>query len=157
MIKTYLTIVVCLFLIACDQQSGSEKGKTGMAIVNDTIPPMRSDVKTGAVANYSEPVPDKDKLNNWKFSVDAFETNQTFKYLLKIQYKELRVEDTLTVPNFGIEPKVLLNKGSENLTCIIGFAGKEGEFKEYKKVHVEDGELKITNIKGYRRTLSKKQ
>jgi hypothetical protein len=103
-----------------------------MVIVNDTISETRNNAKSGAVASYSEPV--KDKLNNWKFSVDAFETNQTFKYLLKIQYKELRVEDTLTVPNFGIQPTVALQKGPEDLSCIVGFKGKEDEFKEYKKV-----------------------
>lgn len=128
-----------------------------MVIVNDTISEIRKDVKTVSVATYSEPVADKDKLNNWKFSVDAFETAQTFKYLLKIQFKELRVEDTLTVPNFGIQPTVLLKKGPEDLSCIIGFSGKEGEFKDYKKVIVENGELKINTIKGYRRALSKKQ
>jgi hypothetical protein len=126
-----------------------------MVIVNDTISETRNNAKSGAVASYSEPV--KDKLNNWKFSVDAFETNQTFKYLLKIQYKELRVEDTLTVPNFGIQPTVALQKGSEDLSCIVGFKGKEDEFKEYKKVFVENGQLRITTIKAYRRTLYRKK
>jgi hypothetical protein len=126
-----------------------------MVIVNDTISETRNNAKSGAVASYSEPV--KDKLNNWKFSVDAFETNQTFKYLLKIQYKELRVEDTLTVPNFGIQPTVALQKGPEDLSCIVGFKGKEDEFKEYKKVFVENGQLRITTIKAYRRTLYRKK
>lgn len=128
-----------------------------MTIVNDTIPETRSNVRSGPAASYSEPVTDKDKLNNWKFSIDAFETSQTFKYLLKIQYKELRVEDTLTVPSFGIQPTVELKKGSEDLSCIVGFKGKENEFKEYKKVFVENGQLRITTIKAYRRALQKKK
>ena len=144
-------------MFACDKQTNSDTKKDGMTIVNDTIPEKRSNVKSEAAASYSEPVADKDKLNNWKFSVDAFETAQTFKYLLKIQYKELRVEDTLTVPNFGIQPTVVLQKGSEDLSCIVGFKGKENEFKEYKKVFVENGQLRITTIKAYRRALQKKK
>jgi hypothetical protein len=155
--KKYCTLLICLSLFACDKQTSSDTKKDGMTIVNDTIPETRSNIKSGAAASYSEPVADKDKLNNWKFSVDAFETSQTFKYLLKIQYKELRVEDTLTVPNFGIQPTVELKKGSEDLSCIVGFKGKENEFKEYKKVFVENGQLRITTIKAYRRALQKKK
>lgn len=155
--KKYAALLLCLSLFACDKQSDTNEGKSGMDIVNDTIPETRKGVNPATIATYSEPVPDKDKLNNWKFSVDAFETPETFKYLLKIQFKELRVEDTLTVPNFGIQPEVVLKKGTEDLSCIIGFKGKEGEFKDYKKVLVENGELKITTIKGYRRALQRKK
>ena len=154
--KKYCIFFILLSLISCDKKNTDENEKDGMVIVNDTIPEKRADVKKEPAASYSEPVPDKDKLNDWKFSVDAFETSQTFKYLLKIRYKELEVEDTLTVPNFGIQPSVELKKGAEDLTCIVGFKGKENEFKEYKKVSVENGELKIKAIKGYRRALQKK-
>ena len=154
--KKYCIFFILLSLISCDKKTTDENEKDGMVIVNDTIPEKRADIKKEPSASYSEPVPDKDKLNDWKFSVDAFETSQTFKYLLKIRYKELEVEDTLTVPNFGIQPSVELKKGAEDLTCIVGFKGKENEFKEYKKVSVENGELKIKAIKGYRRALQKK-
>lgn len=128
-----------------------------MEIVNDTIPEMRQEANKSAVASYSEPVPDPDKLNNWKFSVDAFETPKTFQYLLKIRYKELKVEDTLRVPNFGIAPEVLLRKGPDPLSCVIGFKGKEKEFNEYKMVFIENQQLRIKAIKGYRRSLQRKK
>jgi len=155
--KKYCALLLLLSIFSCNKKTDSENQKNGSEIVNDTIPETRQNVKAEAAASYSEKVADKDNLNNWKFSVEAFETPMTFKYLLKIQYKELRVEDTLTVPNFGIQPTVELKKGAEDLSCIVGFKGKENEFKEYKKVLVDNGELKITTIKGYRRTLVRKK
>jgi len=157
MMKPYCVFLLSLFIISCNKQTNDSEAKKDGTIVNDTIPEARQNVKAEPVASYSEKVADKDKLNNWKFAVEAFETPMTFKYLLKIQYKELRVEDTLTVPNFGIQPTVELKKGAEVLSCIVGFKGKENEFKEYKKVMIEGGELKITTIKGYRRTLVRKK
>lgn len=155
--KKYCALVLFAALFSCNKQTESHTDQNGNTVVNDTIPETRKQVNPNPAASYSEPVADKDKLNNWKFSVDAFETPMTFKYLLKIQYKELRVTDTLTVPNFGIQPKVELKKGPEDLSCIVGFKGKENELKEYKKVMIEEGELKITTIKGYRRTLVRKK
>ena len=155
--RKYCLVFVLLALFSCNKKTDSESEKGGNEIVNDTIPETRANVKTSVAASYSEPVKDKDGLNNWKFAVDAFETSQTFKYLLKIQYKELRVEDTLTVPNFGIQPVVELKKGRDDLSCQIGFKGKEGEFKEYKLVVVEDEQLTIKAVKGYRRALVRKK
>ena len=146
--KKYWSLLLVFALLSCNKQTGSgeEEGD---------ISETRANVKTEAAASYSEPVADKDKLNNWKFAVEAFETPMTFKYLLKIQYKELSVEDTLLIPDFGIQPVVEMKKGPEDLSCIIGFKGKENEFKEYKKVVVEDGELKITALKSYRKAVKK--
>jgi hypothetical protein len=155
--KKFITLLLLASMFSCNQQKESEATKGGMEITNDTIPETRNNVKASPVASYSEPVEDKDKLNDWKFSVDAFETPMTFKYLLKIRYKELRVEDTLTIPNFGIYPTIVLNKGPEDLSCIVGFKDKEDAFKDFKKVYIEKGELKITTLKTYRRTLNKKK
>lgn len=155
--KKYAFILLLLTSISCNKKTESGTDKNGNEIVNDTISETRAQVKSEPAASYSEPVADKDKLNNWKFAVDAFETPQTFKYLLKIQYKELKVEDTLTVPNFGIQPVVILKKGRDDLSCQVGFKGKEGEFKEYKLVIVENEQLTIKAIKGYRRTLVRKK
>ena len=155
--KKYCFVFVLLALFSCNKKTDSQSKNGENEIVNDTIPETRTSVKTSAAASYSEPVKDKDGLNNWKFAVDAFETPQTFKYLLKIQYKELRVEDTLTVPNFGIQPIVELKKGRDELSCQVGFKGKEGEFKEYKLVVVEDEQLTIKAVKGYRRALVRKK
>ncbi|REA61215.1 hypothetical protein DSL64_12210 [Dyadobacter luteus] len=157
MIKKYSILLVGFLAIACGKENKTETDKGGMVIVNDTIPEIRTNIKKEAVASFSEPVPDKDKLNDWKFSVDAYETGKTFQYLLKIRYKELQVKDSLTLPDFGIMPTIELQKGSEDFSCIVGFKGKENEFKEYKKVFIDNGELRITTIKAYRRTLQRKK
>ena len=153
----YCLFLLLISLFSCNQQADSDTEKGGTVIANDTISETRNNVKSDAVASYSEPVADKDKLNNWKFSVDAFETPETFKYQLAIQYKELKVKDTLTIPNFGIQPSIVLKKGPEELSCIVGFTGKEGEFKEFKKVMIDNGELKITPLKAYRTGLVQKK
>lgn len=126
-----------------------------MTVLNDTISATRKVVSDVAVASYSENVKDKDNLNDWKFAVDIFETGETFKYLVKIKYKELEAEDHLTIPNFGIQPTVKLEKGDQELTCIIGFLDKEGAFKEYKRVEVIGDQLKIRQTKGYGRSVVK--
>lgn len=124
-----------------------------MTILNDTIPTVRKVVSNAAVASYSEVVKDKDNLNDWKFAVDVFETEETFKYKVKIKYKELDADDHLTVPNFGIQPTVKIEKGEEELSCIIGFLDKDGGFKEFKRVEVIGDQLKIKQTKGYGRSV----
>ncbi|CAG5005062.1 hypothetical protein DYBT9275_03505 [Dyadobacter sp. CECT 9275] len=156
--KRYAPAILCLLIFACNQQKDtSGKDAASPEIANDTIPEIRTHIKKEAVASYSEKVVDKDKLNNWKFSVDAYETPETFRYLLKIRYKELDVTDTLTIPNFGIYPVVELKKGRDDLSCIVGFQDKKKEFKDFKMVEVVDGQLKIRSLKSYRRALYRKK
>jgi hypothetical protein len=50
-----------------------------------------------------------------------FETEKTFRYLLKMQFEEIKGEDTLKLPNFGIDPKPELRKGKDKYSCVIGF------------------------------------
>ena len=139
-------------LLSCGQKSGSDESKETFKVVNDTIPETRTTVKSAAVSTYSEPVPDKDKLNNWKFAVSLYETPAMFKYLVKIEYMALNEKDTVTIPNFGILPQVEVRKGATPLSCIIGFLDKTGEFKPYKQVAVENKNLKITTLRHYART-----
>jgi hypothetical protein len=148
----YCYLLILLALFSCGPKSDSDKVKETYKVTNDTIPETRSTVKSEAVASYSEPVKDKDKLNNWKFAVELYETPAMFKYLVKIEYMALNEKDTVTIPNFGILPKVEVRKGTEPLSCIIGFLDKEGEFKPYKQVAVEDKNLKITTLRHYART-----
>tara|TARA_R110002124_G_scaffold198013_4_gene365044 strand:- start:1101 stop:1580 length:480 start_codon:yes stop_codon:yes gene_type:complete len=153
--KSQLWIVgILATLLACNQNSKQENNNgnnSETVIANDTIPETRSEVTKQAVASYSEKVPDP--LNDWKFAVNAHETDQTFTYLLKIQYKALDVTDTLTIPNFGIYPTIELKKGPTDFSCIVGFLDKENTFKDYKIVEVVSGQLKIRTLKSYRRGL----
>ncbi len=145
---TYLFLI--LLLAACNQTIKSSNGETldtTIVVSNDTIPEIRKSVKEAPVADYSENIPDE--LNEWKFEVSAFETKKTFQYLLRMKCKEVRVTDSLKIPNFGIQPKVVIKKGNEPLSCIIGFLDKKGEFKEYKKVNFKEEQLHIKTIKSY--------
>lgn len=148
----YCSLFLLLTLFACNQNTKNKDGQES-GIVNDTIPAERKVVENSAVASYTEKV--KDPLNDWRFSVDVYETKSTFDFLVKIKYKELDAEDNIKIPNFGIMPKVEVRKGKEELSCIIGFLDKSGEFKEYKLVQVKNQELKISTIKHYARTLYK--
>ncbi|MCF0058880.1 hypothetical protein [Dyadobacter sp. CY356] len=144
--KKYCYLFFLLALLACNKKSESGENSTA---ASEKISDVRKEVKPEAVSSYSEAVKDKDGLNDWKFAVSLYETDQTFKYKIKVKYKELEAEDDLIVPNLGIEPKVEVKKGTGPLTCIIGFMDKENVFKEFKRVEVIGDELKIRQTKSY--------
>ncbi len=150
----YCPLIVLLILASCGQQKTSESSEK-KEISNDTIPLLRQNVKPGSVASYTEKV--KDPLNDWRFAVDLYETKDTFKFLMKIEYETINETDTVTIPNFGIHPKVAVHKGEESLSCIIGFEGKEGQFMPYKQVFVKDKQLRIKTIQHYARRKSLKK
>ena len=149
----YCCLFFLLTLFACNQNSKNRKDAQCNEIANDTIALERQTVESSPVASYTEKV--KDPLNDWRFSVDVYETKSTFDFLVKIKYKELDAEDNIKIPNFGITPKVEVRKGKEEQSCIVGFLDKDGVFKEYKLVQVKNQELKISTIKHYARTLYK--
>ncbi|MBE9460457.1 hypothetical protein ACFP1I_02900 [Dyadobacter subterraneus] len=142
----YYYLFFVLALLACNKKNESGENSSDSAT---EISEVRKAVKPEAVSSYTEPVKDKDGLNDWKFAVSLFETDQTFKYKIKVKYKELEAEDDLVIPNFGIEPKVEVQKGKEPLTCVIGFMDKENVFKELKRVEIIGDELKIRQTKSY--------
>jgi hypothetical protein len=111
------------------------------------VAPVRQQVKTEPVAEYKEKT--DNPLNDWYFSVKLYETPKTFQYLVKLKYEELEGDDTLTLPDFGTEPKPVIQKGNDKYSCIIGFMDNHNQFREYKKVYVKNNELKITALKHY--------
>lgn len=113
----------------------------------DTIPVTRNSIQSSPVATYSEKI--ADELNDWQFAVSAYETKKTFQYTLRIQAKEVRVTDSITIPNFGIPPTVELRKGKEPLSCIIGFLDKKKTFKPYKMVSFQNDRLRVRTIATY--------
>ncbi len=145
----YMKKLVLGLLIGMGSCQANKSGSPEPAVVitNDTIPETRASVNTTPIASYSEPV--KDELNNWKLAVTAYETKRTFHFVLRMQYKELRVTDSLHIPNFGIRPVVEIKKGPEPLSCIIGFLDKKGQFKDYKKVSIKNDQLKYTTLNSY--------
>lgn len=142
-------LFVAILFSAC---SGSDTAKPAattatVVITNDTIPALRTEVKKQPVASLSVPV--NDALNDWQFAVNVYETRNRFRFRLNMQYKELRVTDSMDIPNVGIEPTVQLKKGPETYSCIIGFLDKKGVFKEYKKAYVKNEQFKFTTLNHY--------
>lgn len=145
-----IPLPLLLFLMAACQQGNDtirEPKNAPVVISHDTIPEYRQIVKPGAVSIYTEKIPDE--LNDWKFSVSLHETPRTFHYTVQIQAKEVRVTDSVNIPNFGMMPKPEVRKGKEPLTCIIGFLDKKGAFKEHRKLSFQNDRLHISTINNY--------
>lgn len=160
--KLKLYLVGALFMASCGN-AGNEKqaspqtadsaNATADAAAN--IPLHRDSVNEAPVAQYK--VKTDNPLNDWYFSVRLYETPNTFQYLIKLQYEEIKGEDTLKLPNFGAMPEPVIKEGPEKYSCIIGFLDKEKQFREYKKVYVKDGALSITALKHYAVSASGKE
>lgn len=150
----HYSFLLLLALLCCNKPKNSDETEAANSgeptkAINDTIPLTRDKVENSPIASYSEKV--KDPLNDWRLAVDIYETKETFKFLMKIEYMVQEAEDTLTIPNFGIMPKVEIRKGREKESCIVGFLDKQGEFKEYKLIALKEKQLKISTLKYYAR------
>lgn len=144
--------LVCL--ISCAEETKSPETSTDTtsrsaapALRPENVPLERDSVKEEPVAEYR--VKTENPLNDWYFQVRLYETPKTFHYLIKLQYEEIRGQDTLKLPNFGLLPKPAIQKGPGEYSCIIGFYDKDNKFREYKKVYVKENTLKIESIKHY--------
>lgn len=149
-----LYLAGALFIASCDnaekksRASGASSDSTAAAgNPAANIPMHRDSVKKEPVAQYK--VRTDNPLNDWYFQVRLYETPNTFQYLIRLQFEEIKGEDTLKLPNFGAMPEPVIKEGPEKYSCIIGFLDKEKQFREYKKVYVKDGALKITALKHY--------
>lgn len=142
--------IMLSILLSCEQKNkpvtvtATEEKKT---TVPAAIPEFRDNIKTTPVAEHTERT--ENPLNEWYFSVKLYETPKTFHYLIKLNFEEIRGEDTLKLPNFGIPPQPVIQKGNDKYSCIIGFMDKDNKFREYKKVYVKNNTLKITALKHY--------
>jgi hypothetical protein len=148
-------IFFCLLMlgISCNDQNstGTVNEKTNkdsaVAVTNDTVATIREVISPKPVASFSKKVPDE--LNDWKFSVNIYETKETFHYLMKIRYMELQAEDTLKIPNFGIAPKIEIKEGKDEYSCIVGFLDKQNAFKEYKLVGAKNDKISVKVLHRY--------
>ena len=148
-----IALLLCLSTLACNQQNTTDNQGSSetvnYVVTNDTIPKIRKSVQKAPVSHFTQPVPDS--LNDWQFSISVFETPQTFRYVLKMKYKEFQTTDTISIPDFGINPTVEVRKGDKDFEAIVGFLDKERVFKPYKKVEAAGNQLKIKTIQQYRR------
>ena len=107
--KYLLAALIISSIFSCNN-AGNENVKIGVindspaVVTNDaTIATERAVISKKPIASFYKKVPDE--LNDWHFTVEVYETKETFHYLMKMQYKELLAGDTLKIPNFGIEQK----------------------------------------------------
>jgi hypothetical protein len=149
----YILIISFFVLHGCTRKK--EQVPQITAPSNDTISLARTAVSKIPVAEYSEKI--KNPYNDWRFGVKAYETNETFKYLLRIEYETLNEADTITIPNVGMAPSVEIRKGETELSCIVGFKNKDGSFMPYKQVWIKGKQLRIKTIRYYARTLVRKK
>ena len=139
-------LVFFVFFISCNTH---DNGTSGNAVIIKPrhVPSERSSVSAAAVKTYSEVIKSFETTDTFK--VALYETKQTFKYLIKIHYKQLDAEDTLRIPDFGINPMVDVKKGEKRPSCIIGFFDEHKQFRESKMVSFEENEIKVHVLKHY--------
>lgn len=161
LIRIIPALVASVVFVACQETNPSEASTGGSSTDSNateekiqnprqSIASIRKIVKPDAIDSYSKKVPDS--LNDWSFTVDAFETKSTFNYLLKIKYKEIRVSDSIQLPNFGVEPQLKLTAGKEAFSCLVGFVDKKGTFRDMRKIFIENDQLRIKSTHHYKVT-----
>ena len=152
----YSTLLLLLLAIACNTgnnntteiNAGDTVRGDSLVSTSDNIPFERETVNSRPVKSYSETI--KTFARDDEFQVKLYETKRTFKYLLKISYKQLEVMDTLRVPNFGIQPNVEIKKGdSVRPSCIVGFLDKEKKFRESKLIYFQGNKLRVRVLRYY--------
>lgn len=145
--KCFPEIFLIVIFLSCNEASTEKQApQTSQTSAPPAISETR-DPKKEPVATYSERT--DNPLNDWYFKVSLFETPFTFRYLVKLQFEEIRGEDTLRLPNLGVPPQPELRKGPDKYSCIIGFRDRQGNFREYKKAYVRNNSLKLTALKHY--------
>ena len=154
-------LLCCLLAAGCRETTPTTEGavtkagsaeKTNAPAIKapppaEKVPLYRATVKAEPVAEYQEKT--DNPLNDWYFSVKLYETPKTFQYVMKLKYEEMEGDDTLNLPNVGVLPKPVIQKGEDKYSCIVGFMDNHDQFREYKKVYVKYDQLKVTSLKHY--------
>jgi len=149
--RTSLYLLAMFILFAsCNGNGTAVNNGDVTSATTATISPERPNPSPKPVATYSEAInSETGKLNHWQFAVSLYETNKTFTYRLEVQYAELNITDSLQLPNLGVMPKPVLQKGKEDYSCIIGFIDNKNTFRDYKLVSVTNGNVRIHTLKYY--------
>ena len=131
--------MLILSFISCNEHN-INTNKDSVALKYKNIPQQRTSINDNPVKMYTEIIKSFETTDTFK--VALFETEQTFKYLIKINYKQLDAEDTFRIPDFGINPVIEIKKGEKRPSCIIGFFDEHKQFRESKMVSFEENEFK---------------
>ncbi len=132
-------------LLACN--SNTPTNNRADSIIKINVAAERATINPKPIKTYHETKKSFETTD--EFNVGLYETKSVFRYLIKVSYKNLEVEDTLRIPNFGIIPTVDIMKGDQRPSCIVGFLDKDSSFKESKLIYFEDDMIKIHVLKYY--------
>ena len=147
--RVIILMLIFVALLACNnisEKTASQKDSI-VIIPVDTISEQRTVVRKEAVVSHEQKVPDE--LNDWSFAVKLYETERRFHYIVRMQYKELRITDSINIPNLGKEPILKIEKDSNPYSCTIGFLDNKGNFKPYYRANVVKEQLGFKKIAGY--------
>ncbi|MGN6354544.1 MAG: hypothetical protein ACTHLB_14225, partial [Parafilimonas sp.] len=147
--RTIYPFFLVFVLGACNSAgTNPENQEDSVVLTSDNIPLERENINPQPMKTYTETIKSFETTD--EFKVGLYETRQTFRYLIKISYKQMEVEDTLRVPNFGTPPAVDIVKGdSIHPSCIVGFLDKEKKFRESKLIAFANNKLKVKVLKHY--------
>lgn len=148
--RIFFLLLTAVFFCACNTVgtgNAEDSTQTETATSETGISEVRDNPKSSAVVNYQEKV--QNDLNNWFFRVALYETKDRFVYRMAMEYEEIKEEKDIRFPNLKMEPKPQIQKGSKEHEAIVGFLDEKGQFREYLKVFVEDGNLQLKTLKHY--------
>lgn len=145
----YLAGALLLYACGSKVQKKAENATDTMAVGSpqDRVPEFRTSIKKEPVAEYKQKV--NNQLNDWYFAVKVYETSKTLNYLIKMQYEEVKGEDTLKLPNLGAILTPVIVPGKDKFSCTVGFMDLQNKFEDCKMVSIENGDIKLTAIKHY--------
>jgi hypothetical protein len=114
----------------------------------------RTTINPQAVAAYKQKV--NDKLNDYYFSVEVYETKKPLDYIVHLGYETMEDADTIHFPNLGYPIKPAIQKTTDSLSCYIGFIDPKGQFQYFKGVWVDKNGLNIRTVRTYDSAAGKK-
>lgn len=154
--KTALTSFVplaVLFVSACHSSAGDERppGKDTILVnlSNPKLPPhkhnpeFRDRVNKEPVAEYRE----KTGHPEGDFVVQLYQTTKTMAFRAEVEFEGLPGTDTVKLPDLGTAPHPILQKGTDQFSCIIGFLDNDKQFRELKLVQAKGDQLKIAALR----------
>jgi hypothetical protein len=146
--KNLITIIVVALLVSCNANSNKTSSEDSVVRKYENIPAERKIVNPNPVKTYEDTIKSFETTDEFKVAI--YETKKTFHYLMKIEYKQMEVEDTLKVPNFGIQPAIEIVKGdSIQPSCIVGFKDEKNQFRESKLIYFDNDRLGVKVLKHY--------